>query len=151
MSAETTVTSNLSGRKDSRRGFEGTENFNENITQFVALSSSPSRALRARRVDNVGMTAEARRPRLEIEYRTQCRWLLRAGWMAQELLTTFPADLGEVALVPGTGGVFEIRLDGETIWSRAAEAGFPELPVLKQLVRDRIAPGRALGHSDRRE
>jgi len=91
------------------------------------------------------------RPRLEIEYCTQCRWLLRAGWMAQELLTTFPADLGEVALVPGTGGVFEIRLDGETIWSRAAEAGFPELPVLKQLVRDRIAPGRALGHSDRRE
>ena len=90
------------------------------------------------------------RPRLEIEYCTQCRWLLRAGWMAQELLTTFPADLGEVALVPGTGGVFEIRLDGETIWSRAAEAGFPELPVLKQLVRDRIAPGRTLGHSDRR-
>src|SRR2546426_943705 len=41
------------------------------------------------------------RPRLEIEYCTQCRWLLRAGWMAQELLTTFPADLGEVAAVPG--------------------------------------------------
>ncbi len=26
-----------------------------------------------------------RRPRIEIEYCTQCRWLLRAGWMAQEL------------------------------------------------------------------
>ena len=91
-----------------------------------------------------------RRPRLEIEYCTQCRWLLRAGWMAQELLTTFPADLGEVALVPGSGGVFEIRLDGETIWSRAARAGFPELPELKRVVRDRIAPERRLGHSERR-
>src|SRR5690606_28225246 len=49
-------------------------------------------------------------PRLEITYCTRCRWLLRAGWTAQELLTTFPADLGEVALVPGTGGVFQVRL-----------------------------------------
>jgi selenoprotein W-related protein len=88
-------------------------------------------------------------PRLEIEYCTQCRWLLRAGWMAQELLTTFPADLGEVALVPGTGGVFQVRLDDELLWDRRAEGGFPELSRLKQLVRDRVAPDRSLGHSDR--
>jgi selenoprotein W-related protein len=92
----------------------------------------------------------ARQPRLEIEYCTQCRWLLRAGWTAQELLTTFPGELGEVALVPGTGGVFEIRLDEETIWSRREQHGFPDLADLKRLVRDRIAPGRHLGHSDRR-
>ncbi|WP_250028765.1 SelT/SelW/SelH family protein [Paractinoplanes maris] len=89
-----------------------------------------------------------RRPRLEIEYCTQCRWLLRAAWTAQELLTTFQKELGEVALVPGTGGVFEIRLDEELLWSRR-ESGFPELPELKRLVRDRIAPGRSLGHTDR--
>jgi selenoprotein W-related protein len=89
-------------------------------------------------------------PRVEIEYCTQCRWLLRAGWMAQELLTTFSAELGEVALQPGTGGVFEIRLGGETIWSRATEGGFPELPELKRLVRDRIAPTKQLGHTERR-
>jgi selenoprotein W-related protein len=89
------------------------------------------------------------KPRLEIEYCTQCRWLLRAGWTAQELLTTFQRELGEVALIPGTGGVFEIRLDGETIWSRK-ESGFPELPELKRLIRDRIAPDRDLGHSDRK-
>ena len=87
-------------------------------------------------------------PRIEIEYCTQCRWLLRAGWTAQELLTTFPADLGEVALVPGSGGVFDIRVDGETIWSRKAEGGFPDLPELKRLVRDRVAPSRHLGHTE---
>ena len=90
-----------------------------------------------------------RQPRLEIEYCTQCRWLLRAAWTAQELLTTFQLRLGEVALVPGTGGVFEIRLDDETIWSRQAR-GFPDLAELKRLVRDRIAPGLDLGHSDNR-
>ncbi|HEY9057386.1 MAG TPA: SelT/SelW/SelH family protein [Aurantimonas sp.] len=88
-------------------------------------------------------------PRITITYCTQCQWLLRAAWMAQELLSTFGSDLGEVALVPGTGGVFEIRYDGETIWERQAEGGFPEAKRLKQLVRDRLDPARDLGHSDR--
>ena len=86
--------------------------------------------------------------RLEIEYCVRCRWLLRAGWLAQELLTTFPEELAEVALRPGTNGVFEVRLDGETLFARRTEGRFPEAKELKQLVRDRIAPGRSLGHSD---
>ena len=69
--------------------------------------------------------------------------------MAQELLQTFEAELGEVALVPGTGGVFEVRLDGELLFSRAEHGRFPELAELKRLVRDRVAPGRDLGHSER--
>jgi selenoprotein W-related protein len=89
------------------------------------------------------------RARIEIHYCTQCRWLMRAAWMAQELLTTFQNEIGEVALVPGIGGVYEIRLDSEVIWSRADQGRFPEIKELKQIVRDRIAPGRDLGHSDR--
>jgi len=88
-------------------------------------------------------------PRLEIEYCTQCRWLLRAAWMAQEILTTFETEIGEVALIPGTGGIFEARLDGEIIFSRQEHGRFPESKELKQLVRDRVAPDKALGHSDR--
>ncbi len=90
-------------------------------------------------------------PRLEINYCTQCRWLLRAAWMAQEMLTTFETELGEVALVPGTGGVFDVRLNGELIYSRKEAGRFPESKELKQLIRDRIAPDRPLGHSDRKE
>jgi selenoprotein W-related protein len=89
-------------------------------------------------------------PRIEIEYCTQCRWLLRAAWMAQELLTTFSTEIGEVALVPGTGGVFEVRANDAVVWSRAEAGRFPEIKELKQLLRDRIAPGRDLGHSDRK-
>lgn len=87
-------------------------------------------------------------PRVEIEYCTQCRWLLRAAWLAQELLTTFEQELGEVALVPGKGGVFVVRVGGEVVWDRSDE-GFPELPDIKQRVRDVVAPGKDLGHSDR--
>ncbi len=88
-------------------------------------------------------------PRVEIRYCTQCRWILRAGWLAQELLSTFDTDLGEVALVPGTGGVFEVRVDGELVWSRKQQGRFPEAKELKQLVRDRVAPDKDLEHSDR--
>ena len=90
-----------------------------------------------------------RTPRVEIVYCTQCRWLLRAAWMGQELLTTFVDEIGEVALVPGTGGVFEVRVNEELIWSRAGRGAFPEIKELKQLVRDRIAPAKDLGHSER--
>jgi len=85
-----------------------------------------------------------------IEYCTQCRWLLRAAWMAQELLTTFEDEIGAVTLIPGTGGVFDVSVESETVWSRASEGRFPDIKELKQVVRDRIAPDRDLGHSERR-
>lgn len=90
-----------------------------------------------------------RTPRIQIEYCTQCRWMLRSAWMAQELLTSFPDEIGEIALLPGKGGVFEITIGDELIWSRAADGGFPDLKELKQRVRDRIAPKKDLGHSDK--
>ena len=89
------------------------------------------------------------RVRIEIEYCRQCRFLLRAAWLAQELLTTFETEVHEIALVPGVGGVFELRLNGELLFARRTQGRFPESKELKQLVRDRIAPGRHLGHSDR--
>lgn len=97
------------------------------------------------------MSEIAAKPRVEIEYCTQCRWLLRAAWLAQELLTTFEAELGGVTLIPGTGGVFRATLadDGPPLWDRKAEGRFPEAKELKQRLRDRIAPDRDLGHSDR--
>ena len=91
----------------------------------------------------------AERPVVTIAYCTRCNWLLRAGWMAQELLSTFRDELGAVTLVPGTGGIFEIRVGEELVWDRARDGGFPDVKTLKQLVRDRAAPGRDLGHIDR--
>jgi selenoprotein W-related protein len=89
------------------------------------------------------------KPRLEIHYCTQCRWLLRAAWIAQEVLTTFEQELGEVALIPATGGVFDIFLNGQLIWSRSDQGRFPDAKEIKQRVRDLAAPAKDLGHSDR--
>ncbi len=90
------------------------------------------------------------KPRVEIEYCSQCGFLLRSAWMAQELLTTFLDDLGGVTLIPGKGGIFEVRLeDGRMVWSRKLEGRYPDPKELKQRLRDLIAPDKNLGHSDR--
>jgi selenoprotein W-related protein len=89
------------------------------------------------------------KPVVAIAYCRQCSWLLRAAWMAQELLSTFSEELGAVTLVPGTGGIFEIRVGDELVWDRRRDGGFPDVRTLKQRVRDRVSPDRALGHVDR--
>lgn len=85
-------------------------------------------------------------PRLEIEYCVKCHFQLRAGWMAQELLSTFEGQLGEVALIPGSGGIFEVKLEGDVIASNRESKKMPEPSEVKRLVRDRIAPERKIGH-----
>ncbi|KAL8756818.1 MAG: hypothetical protein Q9199_002673 [Rusavskia elegans] len=121
-------------------------------------------------------SAAVHSPRIIIKYCTQCKWMLRAGWYAQELLSTFSTTLGEVALVPATGGVFTVDIlhscptstsepDSEgpsdandevssqhsirQLWDRKAQGGFPEIKELKRLVRDIVEPTRDLGHVDR--
>ncbi|WP_343502557.1 SelT/SelW/SelH family protein [Alloyangia pacifica] len=91
----------------------------------------------------------APKPQVSITYCTGCNWLLRAGWMAQEVLQTFGQDLGGVTLIPGYGGVYEISVDGVLLWERKRDGGFPEPKVIKQRLRDVIDPTRDLGHSDR--
>lgn len=88
-------------------------------------------------------------PRVQIRYCIGCRWLLRAAWLAQEILTTFEQDIAEVALIPdSTGGVFEVRIGDTLIWSRAEQHRFPDAKEIKQAVRNVVAPGRDLGHVD---
>ena len=87
--------------------------------------------------------------RVVIRYCPGCRWLARAAWVAQELLQTFEATLGEVAIAPAESGVFQVWLGEECLHDRREAGGFPEPKTLKQMIRDRIAPARDLGHSDR--
>lgn len=101
------------------------------------------------RVNTDTNTASRSTATVSIAYCTQCRWLLRAAWMAQELLITFEDELTEVSLRPATGGMFEVRLNDRLLWSRKAEGRFPELREIKQRIRDEIDPERTLGHSDR--
>jgi len=97
-------------------------------------------------------------PSVTIEFCDRCRWLHRATWVSTELFLTFPTPvLKAISILPlnseETGGRFRVWLFLESqppilVWDRKIEGGFPELKVLKQRIRDRIQPGKSLGHSD---
>lgn len=92
------------------------------------------------------------KPLVTIEYCPKCGWLLRAAYMAQELLTTFSEDLKGVTLVPSeVTGRYTITVNEEEVFDRKREGRFPEIKELKQLVRDKVAPGKSLGHSDKKQ
>ena len=72
------------------------------------------------------------KPTITIEYCPKCHWLLRAAYMAQELLTTFDGELQSVTLEP-----------------RKTNGGFEDIKTIKQMVRDIVSPQKNLGHSDK--
>lgn len=94
---------------------------------------------------------ESSKPEIAIRYCTRCNWLLRAGWIAQELLSSFSDEIESVSLHPDTGGIFEIRIGDLLIWERQRDGGFPQISELKRRVRDVVAPERDLGHHDRKD
>ncbi len=97
----------------------------------------------------MGNDSMPKSPTVEITYCRLCGWGLRGAWMAQELLATFAEEIGSVILTPDTtGGVFEVQVNDERVWSRKEKGRFPDIKELKQLVRDHIAPERSLGHTD---
>ena len=120
------------------------------------------------------------RPCVIFEYCDRCRWQHRATWMQTELLITFSAKEavdgtsskasggGYIAstmllpcAAPESSGRFRVWLVTEQpgahsqieihlLWDRKSQGGFPDLAELKRLVRDKIAPGQSLGHSEKK-
>ena len=91
------------------------------------------------------------KPVITIEYCPKCGWLLRAAYMAQEILTTFTDDVKHVALQPSeVAGAYKIFIDDKKIFDREENNGFPEIKQLKQMVRDVVNPEKNLGHADRK-
>ncbi|HKG69273.1 MAG TPA: SelT/SelW/SelH family protein [Segetibacter sp.] len=90
------------------------------------------------------------KPIITIEYCPKCGWLLRAAYMAQEILTTFAEDVKGVTLQPAEiSGRYTISVNDEKIFDRKEQGRFPEIKELKQLIRDKVAPQKSLGHSDK--
>ena len=89
------------------------------------------------------------KPVITIEYCPKCHWLLRAAYMAQEILTTFADEVGAVTLKPGEiGGRYIIRVNDLKVFDRKEYGGFAEIKEIKQMIRDVVAPGKNLGHTD---
>ena len=91
------------------------------------------------------------KPTITIEYCPKCNWMMRAAYMAQELLTTFTDDIYGVTLHPSeVNGRYTISVDDVILFDRKREGRFPEIKELKQLVRDKVNPEKSLGHSDKK-
>jgi selenoprotein W-related protein len=89
------------------------------------------------------------KPTVIIEYCPKCHWLLRAAYMAQEILTTFANEAGAVTLKPSEeNGRYTIYINDKKIFDRKEFGGFAEIKEIKQMVRDVVAPGKSLGHTD---
>ena len=81
-------------------------------------------------------------PRLEIEYCAQCRWLLRAAWMAQELLTTFENGIGEMAGIDPPSD-FHVASGADSIFCVRRPAAERIRVVLQKMKRDVKSPSCA--------
>lgn len=91
------------------------------------------------------------KPIISIQYCPKCGWLLRAAYMAQEILTTLAEDVKAVSLQPAEiSGTYAISINQEFIFDRRQMGRFPEIKELKQMIRDRVNPGKSLGHSDKK-
>ena len=91
------------------------------------------------------------KPTITIEYCPKCNWMLRAAYMAQEILSTFTDAVSAVSLKPSeTSGKYTISINELELFDRKKEGRFPEVKELKQLIRDQVNPDKSLGHSDKK-
>ena len=58
--------------------------------------------------------------------------------MAEELITKFPDQIGEVCLHAGIGGAFEVSIDHTPVYSKLQTKRYPELSELVGPVQQAI-------------
>ena len=86
------------------------------------------------------------KPGVVVEYCARCGFMLRAAWVAQELLKSFEDEVAEVALRPGGGGVFTVRLDEAPLFSNKEQGRFPEMRELRERLARALGSEKRFGH-----
>ncbi len=57
--------------------------------------------------------------------------------MTEQLLEDFEKSIEEITLVPGQGGVFEVEVDGDLVYSKKATGRHAEYEEVAQSIRAR--------------
>ena len=73
--------------------------------------------------------------KISIEYCAMWNYLPKASSLEVELKNNFPQV--DISLISSGGGVFEISLNGDLIFSKKALNRFPEDGEIKKIVMDR--------------
>jgi selenoprotein W-related protein len=58
--------------------------------------------------------------------------------LTDKLLTTFKQSIRDMKLIPSGGGCFEVKANGELIYSKLATGEFPEEDLIVEAVGKRI-------------
>jgi len=79
---------------------------------------------------------DRQKPVISVEYCTDCGFLERATRVADEILRTYKGAVGAVTMVPSSGGVFAVGLDGTVIFSKDEQGRFPDPGEMVLLLSD---------------
>jgi len=63
---------------------------------------------------------------VELKYCSMWNYEPQAVSLTAKLLSTYKQQIGELKLIPGGGGCFELSLDGELVYSKLKTGKFPE-------------------------
>ncbi len=74
--------------------------------------------------------------KISIEYCAMWNYLPKASSLEVELKNNFPQ--ADISLISSGGGVFEISLNGDLIFSKKALNRFPESGEIKKLIMYRL-------------
>ena len=74
--------------------------------------------------------------KISIEYCAMWNYLPKASSLEVELKNNFPQ--AGISLISSGGGVFEISINGDLIFSKKALNRFPEDGEIKKLIMDRL-------------
>ena len=58
----------------------------------------------------------------------------RAVWTAAEILSEYQSDIESFEFEMGSGGDFELTIDGVLVYSKQASGEYPEMKLLQQAV-----------------
>ncbi len=79
-------------------------------------------------------------PEVTITYCVPCRYQFKALEDAGAILGTYGERITSLRLVPGKDGVYDVRLDGELLFSLDQAEHFPETRQLVEQIGARLPP-----------
>lgn len=75
---------------------------------------------------------------ISIEYCTEWGYLERAVALSNNLLSEHQNSLSQLILIPSSGGVFEITLGDDLIFSKKKLDRFPEDNEIESIIKDKL-------------
>jgi len=67
------------------------------------------------------------KPTITIEYCTSWGYVAKAIKLAEDLLKNYTNDIGQLSVIPSSGGIFEVTVNDTLAFSKKETGRFPEV------------------------